>query len=277
MRLHDRLALNKIEKKAVLGTNFYNFETLSAVLIAARNTNSDIVLQLSERSIRYLGLTVAKKLARSAAQQFGVTAWLHLDHGRDMNLIKQCIAAGFDSVMVDASEYSFEKNVSITREIVKYATSYHINVEAELGYISKLGQDQKMIHTQPDEAKRFVAATGVNALAIAVGSAHGFYKETPELQIPLIKEIDAATPAALVLHGGSGIPDQQLQQAIRNGITKVNLATAIKNAFMKNLKQEFFITDTIDLREVFPKASNAVSKLVEDKMRIINFTKVLDG
>lgn len=144
-------------------------------------------------------------------------------------------------------------------------------MEAELGYISKLGQDQKMIYTQPNEAKQFVEATGINALAIAVGSAHGFYKEAPVLQLELIKEINAVTNAALVLHGSSGIPGDQLQAAIKNGITKINLATEIKNTFMKRLQSEFKSTDNIDLREVFPKATNQARDLVEAKLNIINF------
>src|SRR5690606_1490150 len=157
------------------------------------------------------------------------TAWLHLDHGQDIDLIKKCIDVGFDSVMIDASEKPIGENIKITKEIVGYAKNHNINVEAELGYISKLGQDQKLIYTQPQEAKMFVEATGINALAIAVGSAHGFYKEEPQLQIDLIGEINSVTSAALVLHGSSGIPDNQLQAAVKKGITKINLATEIKN------------------------------------------------
>lgn len=256
----------------MLATNFYNFETLSAVLTAAQNTGSQLILQLSESSIKYMGLPVATALAKSAMEQYGITAWLHLDHGQDVDLVKRCIDSGFDSVMIDASERPFGENVEITREIVNYAESYHINVEAELGYISKLGQDQKMIYTQPEEAKKFVEATGVNALAIAVGSAHGFYKETPKLQLDLIKEINSVTTAALVLHGSSGIPNEQLQAAIRNGITKINLATEIKNIFMKGLQKELQSTSNIDLREVFPVATSQATLLVEDKMRTINFS-----
>jgi fructose-bisphosphate aldolase class II/tagatose 1,6-diphosphate aldolase GatY/KbaY len=156
---------------------------------------------------------------------------------------------------------------------VDYATGYDINVEAELGYISKLGQDQKMIYTQPGEAKKFVEATGVNALAVAVGSAHGFYKKAPQLQLELIGEINAMTDAALVLHGSSGIPDDQLQQAVKMGITKINLATEIKNAFMKQLQKELKTTDNIDLREVFPIATAAATALVAQKLRTINLMK----
>jgi fructose-bisphosphate aldolase class II/tagatose 1,6-diphosphate aldolase GatY/KbaY len=270
MTLQDRLASNKKVGKALLATNFYNFETLAAVLTAAQKEKSEIILQLSESSIRYMGLTIAKGLATSAIQQYGVTAWLHLDHGQDLELIKKCIDIGFDSVMIDASEKPIAENIKITKEIVRYAEKYNINVEAELGYISKLGQDQKMIYTQPLEAKTFVEATGVTALAIAVGSAHGFYKEEPKLQIDLIGEIDAVTSAALVLHGSSGIPNNQLQAAIKKGITKINLATEIKNVFMKTLQQILKETNNIDLREVFPKATAQATALVRAKLQTIN-------
>ena len=271
MKLQEKLLDNKKNGKALLATNFYNFETLSAVLTAAQNTSSEIILQLSESSIKYMGLKVATALAKSAIEQYGITAWLHLDHGQNVDLVKRCIDAGFDSVMIDASEKPFEENAEITREIVKYAESYKINVEAELGYISKLGQDQRMVYTRPEEAREFVEATGVNALAIAVGSAHGFYKETPNLQLDLIKEINSVTSAALVLHGSSGIPNEQLQAAINNGITKINLATEIKNIFMKSLQNELKCTSNIDLREVFPVATLKATELVEDKLRTISF------
>lgn len=270
LRLQDQLALNKKEGKALLATNFYNFETLSAVLTAAKNCQSSIILQLSESSIHYMGLEVAVAMAKSGISQYGVNAWLHMDHGGDVNLVKACLDAGFDSVMIDASEKPFAENVKITREIVKYAESYGANVEAELGYVAKLGQDQKMVYTQPDEAKFFVEETGINALAIAVGSAHGFYKETPQLQLELIGQINAVTPAALVLHGSSGIPHDQIQESIRKGITKINLATEIKNIFMKRLQEILASTDEIDLRKVFPKATKGAIDLVTEKLNVIN-------
>lgn len=273
MELKEKLKENKKTGKALLATNFYNFETVAAVLTAARDTKSELILQLSESSIHYMGLEVASSLARAAISQYGVKAWLHLDHGQNVALVKSCIDAGFDSVMIDASEKPFEENIKITKEIVDYAAKYQINVEAELGYISKLGQEQKMIYTRPDEAKEFVEATGVNALAVAVGSAHGFYKEVPNLQLDLIAEINKATDAALVLHGSSGIPDNQLQSAIKKGITKINLATEIKNAFMKSLQETLKHTDNIDLRKVFPKATSAATALVSNKLKTINFNQ----
>ena len=128
-----------------------------------------------------------------------------------------------------------------------------------------------MINTQPEEAKRFVDATGINTLAIAVGSAYGFYKEEPKLQIHLIGGINNVTTAALVLHGSSGIPNNQLQAAIKKGIAKINLTIEIKNIFMKSLQKEFKDSDNINLRQVFPKAPSQATALVEEKLRTINF------
>jgi fructose-bisphosphate aldolase class II/tagatose 1,6-diphosphate aldolase GatY/KbaY len=127
-----------------------------------------------------------------------------------------------------------------------------------------------MVYTQPDEASKFCELTGVNALAIAVGSAHGFYKETPRLQLDLIEEINRMCNAALVLHGSSGIPDDQLQEAIRRGITKINLATEIKNVFMRSLQDILKTTDNIDLRQVFPAATAKATALVSQKLKTIN-------
>ena len=270
MNLSEKLYANKENGKALLATNFYNYETLTAVLLAAKESESSLILQLSESSLHYLGVDMAYQMARAGIKKHGVEAWLHLDHGQNVDLVKQCIDVGFDSVMIDASEKPIEENIAITKEIVAYAKPKGVNVEAELGYISKLGQEQKMVYTQPEEAKYFVEETQVNALAIAVGSAHGFYKEAPNLQIDLVGRINEATPAALVLHGSSGIPVLQLQQAISKGITKINLATAIKNMFMLTLKEHMNTTDEIDLRKVFPVATNAAKDLVKDKLNNIN-------
>ena len=183
----------------------------------------------------------------------------------------RCLDAGFDSVMIDASEKPFEENVKITSSVVKLAEKYNANVEAELGYVAKLGQVQKVSqYTQPEEAKRFIDETGAHALAIAIGSAHGFYKETPQLQLELLSAIHAATPAALVLHGSSGIPEGQIRDAVKRGITKVNLATETKNIFMKTLQQVLQNNDEIDLRKIFPQATQSVVKLISEKLEVVS-------
>jgi ketose-bisphosphate aldolase len=271
MRLQNKLLELSATGNALLATNFYNFETLSGILLAAKAKKSGIILQLSESSILYMGMETATALARAELKAHAVEGWLHLDHGSSIEIVQRCLDAGFDSVMIDASEKSFEENVRISRAVVKLAESYHANVEAELGYVAKLGQFQTpSAYTQPQEAKRFVEETGVNALAIAIGSAHGFYKDTPQLQLELLSRIHQETPAALVLHGGSGIPDDQIRDAIRRGISKVNLATETKNAFMKKLQALMRDTEDIDLRKVFPPATAIVRDLIAEKLDVLS-------
>src|SRR5688572_30546080 len=142
MLLKDKLAKLSEKRKALLAANFYNFETLSGVLLAAAEKKKSIILQLSESSIQYLGLEIASSMARAALKQYGVEGWLHLDHGSTFDMIQRCLDAGFDSVMIDASEKPFRENVSITVRVVKLAEKYQANVEAELGYVPKLGQLQ---------------------------------------------------------------------------------------------------------------------------------------
>jgi ketose-bisphosphate aldolase len=268
--LQEKLLMLRGQRKALLATNFYNFETLQGVLEAAQAAETPIILQLTRSSLDYLGLPVAVRLATSMLRQYDVEGWVHLDHGDSYDLVARCLDAGFDSVMIDASEQPFAKNVQLTRRVVKLAEEYDANVEAELGYVAKLGQQTDVVtFTEPDDARRFVEETGVHALAVAIGSAHGFYKSEPRLDLERLSAISQVTDAALVLHGGSGIPHDTLREAIRRGICKINLATEIKNIFMKTLKSRLAGEEEIDLRKIFPDATHAVSTLVRDKLEAL--------
>ncbi|AWO00868.1 ketose-bisphosphate aldolase [Chitinophaga alhagiae] len=268
--LTRRLKAAQQKGACLLATNFYNYETLCGVLQAAAQMKQAIILQLTESSINYMGLQVAVNMGRSALEQYGVEGWLHLDHGGSVELVARALDAGFDSVMIDASEKSLEENIAITAQVVAMARPYNVNVEAELGYVAKLGQAaDKVAFTDPEEARFFVERTGVHALAVAIGSAHGFYKEEPALDLERLSEIHAATDAALVLHGGSGIPGNILQEAMRRGICKLNLATEIKNIFMSTLKKDMQNNAGIDLRETFPPAITAVRDLVKSKLQLL--------
>lgn len=270
MTLKEKLTSCIKSKSALLAVNFYNFETLKGLLLAAQSSGYPLILQLSESSIQYLGLNPAVAMARAMIKEYQVEAWLHLDHGSSLDIVKSCLDAGFDSVMIDASEQSFEENVRITKQAVHLASSYNAHVEAELGYVAKLGQDQQAEPTPVQDALQFAELTGIDALAIAIGNAHGFYKHTPNLNLTRLKEIRAVTSCALVLHGSSGIPDHQLQEAIHNGINKINLATETKNCFMKKLQSLLSESDEIDLRKVFPKAIQEVQELITRKLEVIN-------
>lgn len=271
MRLQEKFRELEKEGGALLATNFYNYETVTGVLQAAERTGSPLILQASPSTIRYLGVGVTASLARAALEKHRVEGWLHLDHAEDPDMIRNGLEAGFDSVMIDASERPFDDNVELTRRIVELARSYGASVEAELGYVAKLGQShEKEGFTRPDEARAFVEETGVTALAVAIGSAHGFYKKEPKLDLELLSEIDRQVPGcALVLHGGSGIPAPQLREGIRRGIRKINVATEIKDIFMQKVRDTLSNSDDIDLRNVFPPAIEQVALLVEKKLSIV--------
>ena len=273
MRLQEKLKELKSQKRAILATNFYNFETLLGVLTAAKETNQPIILQLTESSINYMGMENSIALARSALRTMNVEGWIHLDHGGSYALAEACLKAGVDSVMFDGSELTFEENIATTKKVVLLAQKYQANVEAELGYVAKLGQStDKMEYTNPADAKNFVEATGVNALAVAIGTAHGFYKNEPKLDFERLQEIAKHCPACLVLHGGSGVPDEQITKSIQLGICKINLATEIKNIFMKTLKAQLASSEEIDLRKVFPPATAAVTRIVREKLELIKIS-----
>ncbi len=265
----EKLSEMQQKKAALLATNFYNYETLRGVLEAASQTRQPLILQLTKSSIDYMGLSVAVNMARAALQQYQVEGWLHLDHSDSYELIRDCLDAGFDSVMIDASEKPIEENIAITKKVVELAAKYNANVEAELGYVAKLGQSkEKTGFTDPKEAKYFVETTGVHALAVAIGSAHGFYTAEPKLDLERLQQIHDITDVALVLHGGSGIPAGSLRESINRGICKINLATEIKNIFMATLKENLLSNKEIDLRKVFPPAIHAVTALVKEKLMI---------
>ena len=268
MNVREEMLKCQKEGTAILATNFYNFETLTCVMKAAAETKAKVLLQLTRSSIDYMGLGTAVKMARETMAAYGIDGGIHLDHGPSLELVRKCLDAGFDSVMIDASEKPFEENVETTAKAVEMAKSYGVPVEAELGYVAKLGQEQGGGFTTPEQAKTFVDATGVDSLAVAIGSSHGFYKQPPHLDIPRLKAIHAATPVPLVLHGSSGIPDDMVREAVANGICKVNLATEIKDTFMRNLKAVLNSSDEIDLRKVFPKAVAPVVELLCGKYKV---------
>jgi ketose-bisphosphate aldolase len=270
LKLTEKLKQVRKENRAMLATNFYNLETCRGILQGAGELRQPIILQLTPASIKYMGLKTAVSIARTVSSEEKADAWIHLDHCNDVELIKSCLSEGFDSVMIDASDKTIDENIAITKQVVNMASEYDVNVEAELGYVPVPGNEiDNDKFTNPADAKRFVDETGVTSLAVAIGTKHGFYKGEPKLDISRLKRIREATDAYLVLHGGSGIPGESLSEAIRNGITKVNVATETKDIFIKTLKNILKDSDEIDLRKVFPLATNEIKKLIEQKLKIV--------
>jgi fructose-bisphosphate aldolase class II/tagatose 1,6-diphosphate aldolase GatY/KbaY len=274
MKLVERLRLARQQGQALLAANFYNAETLLCVLRAAKRTGCAVILQTSPSTIEYLGLGQAYAMARAASADLSVESYLHLDHAGDLALVRRCIELGYDSVMIDASEESFDANVEKTKQVMGWARAAGKTVEAELGYVPKLGQKEVTADrfTTPEEARSFVAATGVDLLAVAIGSAHGFYKETPRLDFERVASIRKVVDAPLVLHGSSGLSAADFRNAIKNGIAKINFATEIKDTFTRALKRSLVDKDEIDLRKTFPPAMAVVTDLVAEKMTICAMT-----
>lgn len=271
MKLLEKLKEAKRNHKALLAANFYNFETCEGIVKAAAKMQQPVILQLTKSSIEYMGLKTSVKIGRSVSEEFNVISWLHLDHCRDVKLIKLCLDEGFDSVMIDASDKRIEENIKITKQVVGIASTYDVNVEAELGAVPKPNSEiEPDKFTNPSETERFVKETGVSSLAVAIGTKHGFYKGEPKLDIQRLIQISKITDACLVLHGGSGIPADMLKQAIKNGISKVNIATETKDLFIKTLKEKMQNSDEIDLRKIFPLAINEIQKLIEQKLKIVS-------
>jgi tagatose 1,6-diphosphate aldolase GatY/KbaY len=270
MKLQEKLQNLKKDRKAILACNYYNFETLKGICMAVSQENMPVILQLTRSSIEYMGLHTALQMGRAALKQYGIEGWIHLDHGDSEKLVYQCLEAGFDSVMIDASEKSFEENIEITSKTVRYAKKFDANVEAELGFVAKLGQSYDGTGlTCPQEAEIFAKSTGIDALAVAIGTAHGFYKEEPRLDLKRLDEISRMVTIPLVLHGGSGIPAGILKEAVNRGICKINIATEIKDTFMKSLTGLLKESSEIDLRKVFPPAITEVNNLVKQKLNIV--------
>lgn len=259
--------------RAVAALNFYNAETLLAHVKAAVECDASIILQTTESTIRYLGLKMIVAMARAAAEEIEKPIALHLDHGSSYELAERCVRAGYTSVMIDGSQLPFEENCQLTRRVVELAHAAGVSVEGELGHVAHNDDDHddiSRLFTRPEDAKRFVETTGVDYLAVAIGTAHGFYKGEVRLDFARLSQIRNALGDRpnLVLHGGSGVPDALLRRAVAAGITKINFGTELKNAFTNAVKKSLSASEEIDLRKTFAPAIEAVREVSTAKIKI---------
>jgi fructose-bisphosphate aldolase class II len=220
------------EKRGVGAFNVGNMEMVKGVIQAAEETNTSVILQIAEARLKYSPLNLMGPMMVQAAWNARVDVAVHLDHGRNYQTVEDALDMGFTSVMYDSSLYSFEENIERTCAVVDLAARYGATVEAELGMVGGSeddGKDQEIRFTAPDQAALFCEKTGVDALAVAIGNAHGNYAVTPRLAFDVLEKIHQKTSTPLVLHGGSGISDADFRKAISLGIVKVNIATASFN------------------------------------------------
>lgn len=217
-----------------------NMEMVKGAVQAAEEWNTPIILQIAEVRLKHSPLALMGPMMVQAAKEAKVDIAVHLDHGLTMDVVKQALELGFTSVMFDSSTYPFEENMTRTQEVVKVAKQYGATVEAELGLVGG-SEDGSCDHgircTNPDDAKVFCERTGIDALAVAIGNAHGNYPVAPKLAFDVLEEIHKKADLPLVLHGGSGITDADFQKAISLGIVKVNIATASFNKLTKRAEE----------------------------------------
>ena len=258
---------------AVGAFNVENMEMVQAVVAAAEEMHAPVILQTTPSTIKYADLEYFYANVKTAAEKASVPVSIHLDHGNSFDLAMRALRAGYTSIMIDGSQKSFEENIAVTKAVVDACHPSGIPVEAELGKVGGKEDDlnggEGNPYTDPQEAKTFVEATGVDSLAIAIGTAHGVYKGIPKLDMERLSEIRKVVSVPLVLHGTSGVPDDAVRDCISRGICKVNYATDLRIAFSRGvnavLKEH---PDTID-----PKKYNAQGR-EEVKQYVINKIKV---
>lgn len=229
-------------KYAVGAFCYFNAETAQAIAEKGSELRSPIILIAGPWEIPLLGAKMTVEIAKWVAASADVPVCLHLDHAKEIDIVKECIDAGFPSVMIDASDREFEDNIRLTRQVVEIAHAKGITVEGELGAVGRIGEttvegSAVASLTDPAEAAEFVERTGIDALASAIGNAHGIYTQRPVLDFDRLEAIRKATGVPLVLHGGSGTATDQLHRAIEIGISKVNVASELGRAFLDGVER----------------------------------------
>lgn len=257
---------------AVGAFNVNNMEIVQAIVEAAEETKSPVILQASQGGLKYAGVEYIAKMAQVAANNAKVPVVIHLDHGTDFVQIMQCIRHGFTSVMIDGSKHQLEENIAITKKIVELAHAVGISVEAELGKIGGTEDDitveeREATFTDVNEADRFVKETGVDSLAIAIGTAHGPYKGEPKLDFERLKAIKERLNMPLVLHGSSGVPEESIKKAVSLGINKINIDTDLRMAFSNAVREVVLNNPSeYDPRKLLGPAREAMKKVIIEKM-----------
>lgn len=276
MLVNSKEMLEKAKKNnyAIPHFNINNLEWTKYILEAMQEINSDVILGVSEGAIKYMGgVNVVSNLVKSLINDLDITinVVLHLDHGSSFEICKKCIDAGFTSVMIDASSYNLEENIAITKKVVSYAHQKNVTVEAEIGRIG--GQEdnicEKSFNAKLEDVIKLVESTNVDSVAPALGSVHGLYKGKPNLDFDTMNKISKSTNIPLVLHGGTGIPDDLIKKAISSGINKINVNTELQIAWANSVKNMLKENDLIyDPRKIIASGQKAIKNVVKEKTKL---------
>jgi len=282
---------------AIGAFNVNNMEIIQGIVEAAQQENAELILQVSAGARKYAKPAYLIKLVEAAIIDTGVDVCLHLDHGEDFDICKKCVDDGFTSVMIDGSKHPFEENINITKQVVEYAHAKGVVVEAELGKLAGIEDAVKVAgreatFTVPEEAAEFVEKTGVDSLAVAIGTSHGAYKfkGTPYLDFDRLKKIHSLIPETpLVLHGSStvipefvdlcnkyggkldnahGVPEDMIKEAVKHGVCKVNIDTDLRLAMTAEIRKNFYEhPENFDPRKYLGPGRDAITKMVQHKIK----------
>lgn len=274
--ISTKYVLEKAQKGgyAVPAFNIHNLETLQVVVEAAAEMKSPVILAGTPGTYSYGGVENIVGIVEALSKEHNIPLSLHLDHHEDFDDIKYKVNAGIRSAMIDGSHLAFEENVALVKKVVELCHKNDVSVEAELGRLGGVEDDlvvdeKDTLYTNPKQALEFVERTGIDSLAVAIGTAHGLYKSEPKLDFERLEEIRNIVSIPLVLHGASGLPDEDIQRAISLGICKVNVATELKIAFSGALKAYFNENpDAEDPRKYMKPAKAAMKEVVKKVIRV---------
>ena len=257
--------------------NVVDYLSIEAVVAAAEAKKAPVIIQTSSGTIKRFGIENIVTMVKMAAKDSTVPICLHLDHGTDVEVIKEAIHKGYSSVMIDASKYPFEENVAISKKVVEEAASFGVAVEGEIGIVGGVEDDivveaDDAIYTTPEEAIEFQKRSGVDFLAAAIGTAHGFYKVAPKLDINTLREIRNNTDFPLVVHGGTGLSEDVVKELVEAGGAKFNVSTQIKQTYIDSMYN--YVDAKRDEYDILKVLANAKKELVE---MIENYITLLGG
>lgn len=277
MNMKDLLTVAQKTHFAVPAFNIGSDQLLKAVMKTVKELKSPVILEMSPDEFNFVGYAQIQAMLYEATHT-DVPVCIHLDHGDSYETVVRAIQAGMTSVMIDASKLPYEENVAITKKVVETAHIANVSVESELGTIGTTGNSieggtEGVIYTVPEEAKQFIEDTGIDTFACAIGTAHGIYPKDmkPKLRIDILKDITDQVSVPLVLHGGSSNKDEEIAEAVKNGICKINISSDIKVAFYEQARKT--LNENPGYREpleIYPAAMEACGKVCADKIRLFN-------
>jgi fructose-bisphosphate aldolase, class II len=276
--MKDLLAVAHANHFAVPAFNISNNMLLSGVIEASEEANAPVILAIHPDELAFTRPAFIKTVIEEATKT-SIPVCIHLDHGSTIKQIMEAIQYGFTSVMIDASTQPLEQNIAISKQVVELAHLVNVSVEGELGTIGTTGTGaeagaEEIIYVNPDDVETFVQGTGVDTLAVAVGTAHGIYPKgkKPELKLELLKEITSRVDIPLVLHGGSANPDEEIARAVKLGINKINISSDIKNAFYQKAREVLSDLSLYEPLNIYPSCIAAMKKVAHHKIDLFDAT-----